>query len=332
MRVQVVSPAYCEEQGIAAFIHAVHAAATARPEFGPWILTIVDDGSDDRTLEAASAACRGLCGPSFGVRLVRLSRNFGQQAAIQAGLEVAYAASMEGDVFVVLDSDLQHPPELIPEILARLAGGADHVQMIRMDTERVPWFKRVTSDLYYSLFRRITGLDLRRGSADFRGMSRRFLAAYLKLQERGRFNRGLFQWVGFPTVELPYQCADRVAGGTKYTLRRMLKLALDGLLQFSGKPLVVLCSAIVLLSFGICLLYVIHTVWRYLHGHPMVPGWPSVMFFIAFWSGALALTQLLLALYVERIFEEVKGRPVYLIRDIQEQPGPQAEPRADESL
>jgi dolichol-phosphate mannosyltransferase len=320
MQVHVVSPAFCEEEVIIPFIEEVSKVARAHPEFGEWSLTIVDDGSVDRTLDAAASRLLESGNRPLRLRIVALSRNFGHQAAIQAGLEVAFRNSREGDFFVVLDSDLQHPPELIPQILERLSQGADHVQMIRTDTNQTPFLKRMTSSCFYAVFRWMTGLDLKAGSADFRGMSRRFLAAYLTLTERGRFNRGLFQWLGFPTVHVPYVPRDRAAGQSKYTLRRMIKLAATGLLQFSARPLLLLCTAVLALSFSFCLAYAVYILVQIYQGKPLVPGWLSVMFMITFWSGTLALIQFLIALYIDRIFDEVKSRPVYVIREILEGP------------
>lgn len=319
MRTHLISAAYCEREGITQFIDAVRAAALTDPQFGEWVLTIVDDGSPDKTFEAAVSHLNRERTEGFRLRVVALSRNFGQQAAIQAGLEAAYAGASDGDFFVILDSDLQHPPALVPQLLAHIAKGADHVQMVRQDSLRTSAFKRFTSDSFYAFFRQLSGLDLRRGSSDFRAMSWRFLSAYLKLNERGRFNRGLFQWIGFGTVYVPYRCGDRVAGQTKYTFRRMVNFALTGILQFSSKPLILLCAVIVLINWTACVLYVIHTAIRYLQGVELVPGWPSIMFLITFWSGALALIQLLLALYIARVFDEVKGRPIYVVRELQEE-------------
>jgi glycosyltransferase involved in cell wall biosynthesis len=319
MRTHLISAAYCEREGIVQFIDAVREIALAKPEFGEWILTIVDDGSPDKTFEAAASQLNRNRITGFRLRILALSRNFGQQAAIQAGLEAAHSCASEGDFFVVLDSDLQHPPALVPQLLTHLANGADHVQMVRQDSERTSGFKRLTSDGFYALFRSLSGLDLRRGSSDFRAMSWRFLSAYLKLNERGRFNRGLFQWIGFGTVYVPYRCGDRVAGQTKYTLRRMLRLAVTGVLQFSSKPLILMCAVIVLVNGTACVLYVLHTAIRYLRGVQLVPGWPSIMFLVTFWSGALALIQLLLAVYIARVFDEVKGRPIYVVRELQEE-------------
>src|SRR4051794_19632504 len=156
MRTHLISAAYCEREGIAQFIDAVRETALANPEFGEWVLTIVDDGSPDKTFEAAASQLNRSRTPGFRLRILALSRNFGQQAAIQAGLEAAHACASEGDFFVILDSDLQHPPTLVPQLLAHLAKGSDHVQMVRQDSARTSGFKRLTSDGFYALFRRLS--------------------------------------------------------------------------------------------------------------------------------------------------------------------------------
>jgi len=160
MRTHIISAAYCEREGITSFIEAVRDVAVASPQYGEWILTIVDDGSPDKTFETAVGQLNRSGAPHFRLRVMALSRNFGQQAAIQAGLEAAHTQSSPGDAFVVLDSDLQHPPGLIPQLLAQLERGADHVQMIRQDSVRVSRWKRMTSDAFYAVFRRLSGLEL----------------------------------------------------------------------------------------------------------------------------------------------------------------------------
>lgn len=318
MTTHIISPAYCEREGIGGFIEAVRRMALENQQYGQWVLTVVDDGSSDQTFEAIVEEMNKADTTLFRLRAITLSRNFGQQAAIQAGLETAYERSQDGDLFVVLDSDLQHPPSLIPQILSQIVQGADHVQMIREDSVHESWWKRATSDGFYWVFQRLSGVQIRRGSSDFRGMSRRFLSVYLQLRERGRFNRGLFHWIGFRTAYLTYPCADRAAGNSKYTLRRMLELAVTGLLQFTSRPLILLCLSIVVFAALFCLLYVGVTVVRYLGGARLVPGWTSIMFIVTFWSGALALIQLLLAAYVARMFDEIKGRPIYVLKELQE--------------
>jgi glycosyltransferase involved in cell wall biosynthesis len=319
--VWVVVPAFNEGESIPALFSALE--AVQGESFGcslRMIAVVVDDGSGDGTFDSIRSAAAGLGdSPGFAVVALRLSRNFGQQAAIQAGLEYAFARSAGADWFVVMDSDLQHPPALVPKIVRQLETGTDHVQMLRRDPARLPWFKRVSSALFYSGFRRLSGIPMPAGSSDFRGMSRRFLEAYLQLGERSRFNRGLFSWIGFETAFLTYDAPLRQHGSTKYTLGRMLSFAGVGLVQFSSKPLVILCSGVVLLSFGTCLAYLVFEIARYLRGARIALGWPSLMFLITFWSGAISLVQLLLAVYLARIFEEIKHRPVYLVRDAWEQ-------------
>ncbi|MBI5084040.1 MAG: glycosyltransferase [Acidobacteria bacterium] len=233
---------------------------------------------------------------------------------MQAGLTDAFQRSSAGDLFIVMDSDLQHPPDLLPSIVTALREGCDHVQMLRREPASLPWTKKAASASFYWVLRHLAGLSLSAGSSDFRGMNRAFLKAYLRLCEVGRFNRGLFHWVGFERRDIVYQAASRAAGGSKYTLRRMAALAITGLTQFSSRPLILLCSAIVLASFLLCSAYVAWEVYRYAHGHRYVLGWPTLIFFITFWSGSIALIQLVTAVYLARVFDEVKRRPAFIVR------------------
>jgi len=314
----VVSPAYNEAESLPRFLTALadvagHSFAAAGLHVE---LVLVDDGSTDASASTALQSARALQA-HLTVSLIQLSRNFGQQAAIQAGLEYAYSRSSAGDCFAIMDSDLQHPPSLLPEMMHALDNGADHVQMLREDPPSLPWVKRATSRAFYSLFRLLARQDLQAGSADFRGLSRPCLEGYLRLSESCRFNRGLFQWIGFQRHTIAYTAPARTHGETKYGIAGMMRFALSGLIQFSSAPLVAISTLIVLASFSVCLVYVVSQVINYLRGGGFVWGWASIMFFIAFWSGALAFNQLLQALYIARIFDEVKRRPVYLIRRIE---------------
>lgn len=313
----VVAPAYNESESIPHFISAVCSVAEESC-LGDRVrvhLVVVDDGSTDKTYEAIQQGARNPT-PSFCVTGIGLSRNFGQQAAIQSGLEWAYERSVEGDLFAVMDSDLQHPPELLSGIVDELRAGADHVQMVRREPESLSWPKRASSAGFYWILRRMSDVALPEGGSDFRGLSRRFLGAYLSLRERGRFNRGLFYWVGFPRKEIAYQARERTSGVTKYNWTKMLSFATTAMVQFSSRPLILLCSIIVAGSFTVCAGYLGFELVRWMGGRQFVLGWPTVIFFISLWSGAIALSQLLLALYVGRIFDEVKGRPVYLVRRV----------------
>lgn len=310
-----MAPAYNELETLPQFVAALRTLCSADGIGGGMRVhvVVVDDGSTDGTYERIQqCACDST--PFFSVAGIGLSRNFGQQAAIQSGLEWAYERSAEGDLFAVMDSDLQHPPELLPSIVDELLAGADHVQMVRREPRNLSWPRRASSAGFYWILRRMSDVALPEGGSDFRGFSRRFLGAYLSLRERGRFNRGLFYWLGFPRKEIAYQARERAGGATKYGWMKMLALATTAMVQFSSKPLILLCSIIVASSFAICAGYLGFEFIRWLGGRQFVLGWPTVIFFISLWSGAIALSQLLLALYVGRIFDEVKGRPVYVVR------------------
>ncbi len=314
-RVWIVAPCFNEEEGVREFAAAVRSNVARLPHSLSAQLLLVDDGSRDRTSTIARELALEHADGPLVIELISLSRNFGHQAAIQAGLESAYARSAEDDLFIVMDADLQHPPEWIPQIVEGLKAGAGHVQMLRKDDPKIGVWKRWTSRAFYRVFSFLSGMALEPGSADFRGMTRPFLRAYLSLRERGRFNRALFRWVGFPVLTIPYSPAERFAGVSKYSSMQMLRLGLRGITYFSSRPLMLLLSGTVLASFVLCAVYLAYELWRLSQGIQFAIGWPSVIFFVSFWGGLLALGQLLLALYVSRIFDEVKGRPVYLRSD-----------------
>jgi dolichol-phosphate mannosyltransferase len=313
----IIGPAYNEESVIGLYLDAVFAQKRELVPFGRIRIVLVDDGSRDRT-SAAIRERQSQLPDGIAVSLLKLSRNFGHQSAIQAGLQHAYDHSRPGDLFLLMDTDLQHPPEWIPKILARLDQGVHHVQMLREEHESIGLGKKLTSRIFYRVFTWLSDMELDPGSSDFRGMSRDCLRAYLSLQEKGRFNRGLFRWIGFSTEKISYQAAARAAGHSKYSTRRMARLAFIGLTYFSSRPLIYGLLTIVGCAFLFCAAYVGLELWRLSQGVEFALGWPSLVFFVTFWGGLLALGQLLLALYVSRIFDEVKGRPIYLIEEIHE--------------
>jgi polyisoprenyl-phosphate glycosyltransferase len=315
-RIIVVSPAYNEEESIIRFIDAIRGLNTELTEISDQSieLVLVDDGSTDATF---SKICEARAKDNvLKLIAVRLSRNYGHQAAIFAGLEVALKISDEQSLFVVLDSDLQHPVRLIPDIVRQLVSGMDHVQMIRQDTLRGGWFKMLTSRIFYRVFRLLSNLDLPEGGSDFRGFSHRFVKSFCAIPERGRFNRALFCWMGFRTALIPYEPDVRQFGKSKYSVSKMAMLALTGISYFSSRPLIYLLGGTVATSFVACLGYLIYELNLYVHGQVYVLGWPTIIFFITFWGGLIAVGQLLIAIYLSRVFDEVKGRPVHLIQDV----------------
>ncbi len=223
----IVLPAYEEQDSVARVVDELRAALDAAGENSREIV-VVDDGSRDATWEAVRILARR----HADVRGVRLSRNFGHQGALLAGLSEA-----EGDAVVMLDADGQHPPALVPELVRRWRSGARVVQTLRRDPPNLPLFKRLTSRAYYRVFSRLTGVELSAGAADFRLVDRETLELILRHPQPARFLRGFLAWTGLATEFVPFEAADRFAGRTKYTLAKMLALAREGLVRFSTTPL-----------------------------------------------------------------------------------------------
>lgn len=271
----------------------------------PYEIVFVDDGSTDGSgdlldeLEARRPA----------VRAVHFSRNFGHMAALCAGMETARGTG----AVVCLDADGQHPPELIPELVDRWKGGADIVQTIRVSTADETPFKRLTSRLFYALMRRLSELELPEGAADFRLMDRQVVDALNSLPERVRFLRGLVKWVGFRSELFPYTAPSRLGGATKYNFRRMLLFALNGITSFSMRPLrlIFFLGMFVLLLAGAYAAYVLGCV---LLDKPLVPGWTSLLLVTLFLGGIQLMTLGVASEYLGRMYDEIKQRPIYLVR------------------
>lgn len=269
-----------------------------------WEVIVVDDGSTDAT---PLAMLPWLQQP--GVRYLRLSRNFGKEAALTAGIDHA-----EGDVVVLLDADLQHPPPMIVQMLAAWRQGADMVCTARASRKDESWRKQLGSKLFYRLVNASLATKIPVDAGDFRLMDRRVVDALKRLPERNRFMKGLYAWVGFDTVVLPYQPAPRHAGRSSFSLHRLSKLAFTGITAFTNLPLR-LWSAIggvtALAALGFALWIVVED---FLFSHP-VPGWATLVVGIAFGLGMQMLSIGILGEYIGRIFDEVKQRPIYLVRE-----------------
>jgi len=301
----VIAPAFNEEAVLPAFHDALtRFLITVQDELDVEIV-YVDDGSDDAT----PAVLTGLALADSRVRFVRLSRNFGHQAALTAGLEHA-----RGDVIVSLDSDLQHPPAVIRELLARWREGNEVVITLREDHRSLGLFKRLTSRLFYTAMRWCSGMDARPAAADFRLLSRRALDALLRMPERHRFLRGMVHWLGFPTAEVRFTAPPRFAGRSKFTVIRMIRLARDGLLSFSRVPLhaaLLLAGAMLGLSFAGTTL-----AWGLCRAAGPV-GWLVLALIggvhLAGAGGWVALVAF--SEYLARVHEQVLGRPLYVVRE-----------------
>ncbi|SAI65454.1 glycosyl transferase family protein [Bordetella ansorpii] len=271
-------------------------------------LVFVDDGSTDDSV----AWLRGAMRANPAIRVVRLSRNFGKEAAMTAGL-----AHARGDAVIVLDADLQDPPELIPDMLRAWRDGADVVCMRRRSRQGDGWLKRLSAHLFYRVLRRVSRADIPADTGDFRLMSRRAVDALLSLPERCRYMKGLYAWVGMPTRVIDYDRAPRAAGSTKWSYFALFGLALEGITSFSARPLrwATGIGVLVALSGGIFgLTIVLKTL---ILGH-QAPGYPSLMAVITLFSGIQLVTIGLLGEYLGKVYIETKQRPIYLVSEILE--------------
>jgi len=268
-----------------------------------WKIIIADDGSQDATWSEILALHRA----DSRVKGVQLSRNFGHQYALFAGL--THAA---GDAVISMDADLQHPPELIPELVEQWRAGYKIVNTVRLDPRTLSAFKRVTSALYYAMLSKLSGVPMRRGMSDCRLLDRQVLDELASFGEAGLFLRGLVMWVGYPMTWVPFACRDRLRGESKYTLKKMFLFALDGVTSFSVVPLrigVLIGALTSLLAFG----ELTYALVMKLSGGRTVPGWASAVSVVSFLFGVLFILLGLIGEYVGRILIEVRRRPRFLI-------------------
>ena len=304
----VVAPVYNEEALVAEFCRRVVAALEPLGE--PFELILVNDGSRDRS----AAIMRELHERDGRIKVINFSRNFGHQIAITAGTDYA-----QGRAVAVIDSDLQDPPEVIVEMIARWREGYQLIYGVRGEREGETAFKLATASLFYRLIRKITSVNIPVDTGDFRLMDRKVVDALKSMREHHRFMRGLSVWVGFRQVGVTYRRAARPVGETKYPLRKMLKFAMDGITAFSYLPLQ-LATYMGFFTAGLSLLFLIAVViMRLLHtGDPATAafyGQASTLASILF-IGAVQLIFLgILGEYVGRIYDEVKGRPLYIVAE-----------------
>ena len=303
--VDIVVPVFNEGDAL----HGFHARLTEATSGLPHAFRFlyVNDGSGDDSCEVLAQ----LAAADVRVHAIHLSRNFGHQAALSAGLDAC-----DADAVIMIDGDGEHPPSLIPEMLRLFESGYDIVHTQRIDRGRGGFFlKNLAGKGFYWTISRLGETQIAEGSADFRLMSRDAVNALRQLPEYHRFYRGMVQWIGFSSVTLPFVPAERIAGKSKYSLRRMLHLAGDGMFSFSLAPLRLglLIGAIFLLLAGAELVYVL-SFWFRGDTSSLVPGWSSLIVVITVSSGMSMLLIGILGIYVGMIFQEVKRRPIYLVK------------------
>ncbi len=300
----VIIPVYNEERGItgllARLIPVLDATGAA------YEVVFVDDGSSDATLAQVRAA--NAADPR--IKAVSLSRNFGKEIAVTAGLRAA-----TGEATILMDADLQHPPELIPQLIVGWLQGYDIVYGARLDRDADSPFRRMFSKMFYRLFRALSGTRLHADGGDFRLFSRRALDAFNQLGERARFNKGLYAWIGFSVLAVPFDVPDRFGGGgSKWSPRRLARFAIDGLASFSTLPLrvwSVLGLAVSLFAFGYIVVFLTKTL---IFGVDQA-GFPTLIISIMFFAGVQLISLGVMGEYLGRIYDEVKARPLYVIAE-----------------
>lgn len=297
----VVAPCYNEAEGIYIFYETLWKVLDS---IGiGYEIVLVDDGSQDDTLTQLNA----IADDDDSVSVIALSRNYGHQAALTAGLDQA-----SGEVVITMDSDLQHPPAVIPELLAWYERGADIVYAARQPNANVGLLKRTASSGYYWLFRRMTNIEVIPGAADFRLMSATSVQALSQMREMHRYLRGMVPWLGFTSAIVYYEQPERFAGTSAYTWRKSWRLARHGLFSFSTIPLV-LITYLGLGTVALGLLYFIWvlTVWGL--GYT-IPGWASMIGVTLLMGGVQLISIGIIAQYIGMIFEQTKNRPLYVIK------------------
>ncbi|MDX9740770.1 MAG: glycosyltransferase family 2 protein [Gammaproteobacteria bacterium] len=302
--ISVVVPAHNEEEVLREFYERT---AGVLKQIGiPYEIVFVNDGSTDHTLPIMTQ----LREMDPQITVVNLSRNFGKEIALTAGLDICC-----GEVAVVIDADLQDPPELICELLQGWREGCDIVYAVRTEREGETWLKRKTAAAFYRVIQSVSRIKIPRDTGDFRLISRRALDALLKLREHHRFMKGLFCWVGFPSKPIYYRRAPRAAGKTKWNYWKLWNFALEGITSFTVAPLKI-ATYIGLAIASTAFMYAAYVVYKTLRYGDPVQGYPSLMVVILFLSGTQLVFTGILGEYLGRVFNEVKHRPLYLVSEL----------------
>jgi len=300
--VSIVVPVFNESAGIREFYDQLVSTLVQLPVDREIIF--IDDGSTDRTAEIIAAIAKE--DPRVGG--VSLSRNFGHQAALTAGLNLA-----RGNAVISMDGDLQHPPSLIPVLIEKWTQGHKIVNTIRQDTGDQSFLKRWSSRLYYRVLNWISEVPIPSGAADFRLLDRQVVDTLRELKEHDRFLRGLISWVGFSSTSVPFQPAKRRTGKTKYSLVKMVRLAIDGILSFSAAPLRLLLIGGLFIC-ALSLVYASYSLYAHFFENTTVRGWTSLLVSVLFLGGVQLIGMGLLGEYLMHIYWETKGRPLYIVR------------------
>ena len=301
-KISILIPAYNEQEVLPLLFERLSSLADNQEKFD-FEFFFVNDGSRDDTLSIIDQYAK----KDSRVSYINLSRNFGKEIAMIAGLD-----HVTGDATVIIDADLQDPPELIPEMMKLWQDGYDDVYAKRRSRQGESWFKKFTSKAYYRTLQRVTHVPIQEDTGDFRLLDKRVVAAIRQFRDTQRNAKAIFSWVGFKKIEILYDRDERVAGNTKWSYPKLINLAVDGITSFTTSPLRAASIAGLIISI-VAFIYIVYLLVRPLFGVPIGDGYSSLMAVILFLGGVQLLSLGIIGEYVGRIFNETKQRPLYLV-------------------
>jgi len=303
--ITIVVPSYNEESNIEKLLESLNEVIDSL-DYNFKIL-FVDDGSRDGTI----LKLKNLANSQQNLFYIELSRNFGHQNALKAGIDYA---KINSDAIISMDGDLQHPPALIPELIAKWEEGYDVVYTLREEDESLSFFKNATSKLFYSLMNKLSEIKFEPGTADFRLIDKKVAEVFSDFTENELFIRGIINWVGFSQFALHYKPQARFSGKSKYTVAKMIRFAIQGITSFSIRPLYLA----IFLGFGLSvfaiLFFIVYVIYSLYFGH-VISGWASVITTIVFFGGLNLIVLGIIGMYIGKLFMQAKGRPNYLIKN-----------------
>ncbi|HJP81589.1 MAG TPA: glycosyltransferase family 2 protein [Candidatus Saccharimonadales bacterium] len=302
--ISILIPAYNEEEVLQHLYERLGKLAENTPGY-KFEFLFVNDGSRDRTMEIIKSYAK----KDPRIAYVNLSRNFGKETAMIAGLD-----HVTGDATVIIDADLQDPPELIPKMLKYWEEGYDDVYARRKSRAGESWFKKFTSETFYKVLQKSTNVPIQQDTGDFRLLDRRCVEALKKFRESQRYTKGMFSWIGYKKKEILYDRDPRIAGETKWNYWKLINLAIDGITSFTTAPLRIASLFGMIVSFA-AFIYILYLVIRTMLGHNDLAGYPSMMAVILFLGGVQLLSLGVIGEYIGRIFNETKQRPLYFVEE-----------------
>lgn len=306
-KISVVIPMYCEEEVVDICYKRVVNNLKKLSDKYNYEIIFINDGSKDSTFEIL----KKIASNDDNVKIISFSRNFGHQAAVTAGIR-----NVTGDAVIIMDADLQDPPELFEGMIEKWEEGYEVVYGKRKTREGESIFKLLTARMFYNTLNKLSEIEIPKDTGDFRLVDRKVIDVIATLPEHNKFLRGLFSWVGFNQYAYEYNRVNRVAGKTKYPFKKMFKLATDGILSFSAKPLKIV-GAIGIFSVIVSIIILIYSIVSYMFKlNSLTPGWTSIMCTMTFIGGIILISLWMIGEYIARIYEESLGRPEYIIDEL----------------